>query len=367
MNKIMIMEMLMMLILAVLIAISTKWREKPDKTPNILSRENTLGLRGFACVAVIIHHTSMQYAYNEFAFAGIIFVAMFFFLSGYGTYAAYAANPEKYTAGYFRTRILYMLGTYMFIDIAFWVVSHTLTKNAPLMWGIWDAVKSGDMTTAFRLIDVYRPHEWFANAILFVYVITYIGMRLARGNKNVVIAASILATVVWISIWIPQETGRDMSFRYNTVHMFPIGMLFAMHQEKIFDFYNRHSKAITISTLMIAIVTKAITSILSQQAYIIAITIMLSKQVYVVATTALILIILTRITFVRNPCRYIGVISLEAYLVQSVFTRGYPEIGSPIGKLPMNGIWCIFCTLAAGAIWHAILKPFRTKICGRKS
>lgn len=350
-------DMLLMVIIGALIATGTKLKEKPDDVETAISPRNMLGLRGLMCAMVIISHATFTFGDGRLYSIGTPCVAMFFFLSGYGICLSYEKNPELYAAGFPRKRLLYLTMTCLFANIIFWAVIHVLFPGQPPMFGLWDAIRTCDVKNILVLLDKYRGPEWFIDALLVMCAFTYIGMRIAKKDARIVCLAAMIGAAVWISLNIDVNTGYNTTYRWTTTHMFPVGMLFAIYRGKIWALFNRRPK--TIAAL-------AVTGIVTTAPYFYQWPWL--QSIFAVCTTVLLIIVSTRVSFRGKLLQAIGIVSLEAYLFQTLFTNQYPAANAFLRQIPYaGGVLCVVCSILTGALANKILKPPRIKLCKRNA
>ena len=100
--------------LPIILLISFFWKAdffKRDLYKEALSLDNTLVVRGFAAISVVLCHTGIPVFYRH----GYLFVAIFYFFSGYGL--MYGILKKKdYLKGFLKKRFLSLM-------IPYWVAT----------------------------------------------------------------------------------------------------------------------------------------------------------------------------------------------------------------------------------------------------
>ena len=91
-----------------------------------LSLNTGKSLRGLFAIAIVLHHLSQEatrtggYLFRHFAYTGYLYVAFFFFLSGYGLQKSYIAS-ENYKNGFLQKRLPKILLPYAIVALLYWI------------------------------------------------------------------------------------------------------------------------------------------------------------------------------------------------------------------------------------------------------
>ena len=112
------------------------------------SLDSFMSLRGFAAIGVILHHISQEQAFQManhygtkpgelsiFVNAGYLFVAIFFFCSGFGLIKSLETKPD-YFNGFMKKRVVKTLVIPYYVSILIYGILRFATgeRFAPLQW-----------------------------------------------------------------------------------------------------------------------------------------------------------------------------------------------------------------------------------------
>ena len=199
-----------------------KWNDE------VMSFEQTKSFLGFASICIVLHHCSQRTCVSwinpfyrrpgleGFIWVGFIFVAMFFFCSGYALYKG------TYRAGFFKrflpVRITTLLVPFL-VTLASYVIMFrangiSLPDNSPIQFG-------GPTT--------WHPYSWYIFAMILMYIAFYVGFGLFKNDTAGIITVIVGTLAYWL--WC-------FHFNYgtwwsNSVHLFVCGLLFAKYETKL--------------------------------------------------------------------------------------------------------------------------------------
>lgn len=203
---------------------------------DFLSLKQTKMIQGFLALVILCHHLSQKlsaYWMDErfyrpgmefFVDLGYLCVSVFFFYSGFGLLKSYM-NKENYLKGYFKRRVLLVVIAFYTSEI-FYLIARLARGE-----------KMNLKKFLIYLIGIKQTssYAWYAIIIILFYILFYIVCKLLKTPGKVTAAMWIL-TLVYI-ICGTYINHNDYFFRgewwYNSVILFPIGMSFAMCEEKI--------------------------------------------------------------------------------------------------------------------------------------
>lgn len=150
-----------------------------------MSLEVTKGLRGIAAVGVILHHISQQNAFQQangygkpgelfmFVNAGYLFVAIFFFCSGFGLIKSLYAKPD-YLKGFLKKRVVKTLVIPFYVNVILYAIFHLIIKTdfAPQRW-----------ICNFLGLTLMNEYAWFPIVLTLLYVAFYFIFRFVKNQK----------------------------------------------------------------------------------------------------------------------------------------------------------------------------------------
>ena len=250
------------------------------------SLDTMKSLRGFAAIGVILHHISQEGAfqwagggYNKpgelsiFVNAGFIFVAIFFFCSGYGLIKSLETKPD-YLNGFMKKRVLKTLVIPYYVSILIYGIARFASgERLPAAQWItnilgftmmneyaWYPIIAAILYTAFYLIFKNIKNQKICFALMAA-IIVLLGMIFCvnghfawwAGPRNWWLdSASSLHQKWWTQqkiFWISGE------WWINSCPALFIGMLFARFENKIREWFSRFYWGKLVLVIVITAVT----------------------------------------------------------------------------------------------------------------
>ena len=254
------------------------------------SLDSMKSLRGFAAIGVILHHISQEQAFqwannfgakpgelSIFVNAGYLFVAIFFFCSGFGLIKSLETKAD-YFNGFLKKRVLKALVIPYYVSILIYGILRFASgeRFAPLQW-----------VTNLIGITMMNPYAWYPIIAAILYIAFYL---IFKNIKNRKVCYILLAAVIvllgmifcvnghfpwfagpknwWLSQsgelqskWWAQQQVWWISGEWwiNSCPAFLIGMLFAQFENQIRDWF----KKLYWGKLILVLVITAATFMLS--------------------------------------------------------------------------------------------------------
>lgn len=212
---------------------------------DIFSRNQSRSLQAFACIGVMIHHITQKISYyglNEigpitmFNYIGVIFTAIFFFVSGYGLIISVKTRP-KYLKGFIPKKIIHVYLPFVIINIVFLIV------NIKLLHCHFPKNKIIEYIFGKSLINT---NTWYIIEILLLYLGFYILFKLIPKKS---ISLFLMCIYTLVIIYIAMHTGHTNEYEfdqwfygewwYDTTLFLMVGMLFAYFKDGIVRFCKR--------------------------------------------------------------------------------------------------------------------------------
>ena len=250
------------------------------------SLDSFMSLRGFAAIGVILHHISQEQAFQMvnhygtkpgelsiFVNAGYLFVAIFFFCSGYGLIKSMETKPD-YFKGFMKKRVLKTLVVPYYVSILIYGILRFATgeRFAPMQWVThilgftmmneyaWYPIVAAILYTAFYLIfkNVKKRKVCY---ILMAAVIIALGMIFCvtghftwwAGPKNWWLSQGSELQKKW---WTHQKVfWLSGEWWINSCPALFIGMLFAQFENQIRDWLKKFYWGKLLLVLVITCVT----------------------------------------------------------------------------------------------------------------
>lgn len=217
----------MNILLVFVIAIGI-WKIHVNKEKaGFLDKEQTTAINGFFVLIVFVNHFSQYIELKEtdyffkafYAVIGQLMVTPFLFFSGYGVMASFITKGEKYVKKFWKSRIIRI-----WIHFAIVVLLYDIMN---LLIGI--KYSYHDILLAFTGWTSVGNSNWYVFVILLLYLFSWISFRLFATSKwRSVLLTSVLCVFMICILKLCKEV-----YWYNTVMVYPFGMLIAMQRAKI--------------------------------------------------------------------------------------------------------------------------------------
>jgi hypothetical protein len=197
-----------------------------------LDIQETTALKGFFIGLVFLSHmqtylnpalggVSYRYALSVINLFGQLMVAYFFFCSGYGVLFSFQTKKD-YDKGFLKHRLLKTLVHFDIAIVIYLLVSICIgkqydLKNYLFCWIGWESIGNSN---------------WFIFVTLILYMITWIAFMIKRKTECSALAMIVIIIVMCCGLWIGLYYTKS-SYWYNTLFCYPLGMLIALHNEKL--------------------------------------------------------------------------------------------------------------------------------------
>ncbi|MCI2047289.1 MAG: acyltransferase [Faecalibacterium sp.] len=339
-------------ILAVLL-VGAKCAPKGAWQPAPLGREGAKCIQGICAVAIILHHACQAIenagmnpgALLLFRDAGVLFVAVFFFFSGYGLLKSVQTKPD-YLKGFLRHRLLTVLIPFWVCTVIFGLAGMAAGEGVPL----W--VFAVELTGWWPAND----HMWYVIELVLLYVLFWAVFRRAKnlGRALAGLSVPIIAFVLAGPLFGHGGMWFQGEWWYNTTLLFLAGAWMAYAEQPVTAFLRRHFVPLLCGFAVGFVALFAATSyVLTAWSYwgtlAGAYGCLAVQEPMVLCWVALIVTILQKVRFENAASRFLGEIGLEIYLLHNLFLRALP-----IGQ---NGFFYVLLTefgailLAVGVHW----------------
>ncbi|MBQ3800672.1 MAG: hypothetical protein II837_10285, partial [Treponema sp.] len=151
----------------------------------------TKSVRGIAAAGIILHHISQESAFQKagaiqaFCNVGFLFVAVFFFWSGFGLIKSLGSKPD-YLKGFMKKRVLRVLVIPFYVSVILYAPLHLLS-GGPMTATHW--------ICNFLGITMMNEYAWYPIVAAILYAAFCLAFRKLRGDgpRFVLMAAVILA------------------------------------------------------------------------------------------------------------------------------------------------------------------------------
>lgn len=201
------------------------------------SLQQTKVLQGIAALGVALHHLAQKscapwhakkfivHGLDPFVPMGYMLVGVFLFCSGLGLYKSFKSKPD-YLKGFVRRRILPVV-------IAFYLSEFIYTAVRLAMGEKMDAV-----TILWYLSGLHMANfnAWYVIVIPFFYLAFWAAFRFCKREGTAILWVFLFTlgyTVLGAFIDHQSDWWMRGEWWYNSILLFPLGLLFAKHEEKI--------------------------------------------------------------------------------------------------------------------------------------
>ena len=311
----------------IIIAVFTNNKKDED----YLSVEHTTNMRGIAAIGIIIHHMSERttggYIFGYMAMTGYLFVAFFFFMSGYGLLVQYQKKKGKYLNGFIKNRLMYIVIIYL-LDIVLYTVVKTLLGEHYTPLQILKSI----------IFTGIANNSWYMVVLILLYVSFYIIFKckiIKTIPQKIACVFGVETAFFIICIFF-----KINPMWYLSNYGFVMGMIWANHKEKIDEFLKSHYIIALIISLIVAAFLNG-TPILTDK--------LLSDEVAICVRTAFrlfsplsLVALLLVFVYKFKPSlfiwKWLGGISLEIYLIHGLV---YTVLRSNVLWVKSEVIWVV--------------------------
>ena len=230
-------------LLGVLIFFGAKAYKKSEWNEEYTSLGQTKMFLGLNVLTVSFHHMAqktcapwhpaqyMVHGLDFFLSIGYLMVAAFLFCSGLGLYKSYK-KKENYLKGFVRKRVLTIVAVYYISEVIYLIVRLIMGEKMTAMIVIW--YLSG--------LHMSTLNSWYIIAIVFFYLVFYLAFRFCK-KEGIAILLIFIFTLLYTLLGVFVGHQNDWWMRgewwYNSILLFPLGIIFAKYEEKITAFFKK--------------------------------------------------------------------------------------------------------------------------------
>ncbi|MCR5805169.1 MAG: acyltransferase [Clostridia bacterium] len=306
----------------------------------VLSKE----FQGFLAVFIIFHQTvvtldhfdygdtrNIMYPFFNYFYYGILAVCFFFFSSGFGLMKRWLTD-DKYIKGFMRRRIFTVLVPFFICNYIY--LTDALINNIR----VGSHFHPGEVVCSFFGVFLINNQMWFAVEIMILYLL----FRIVFAKlKKPVLGIFIMTAAVLIMIIIGLLSGHSNSpvmsywfkgeWWYNTILMFPLGMLYAYKEERMNKIVRKAFVSILIASGILLIILDYVHRILIERSIYYTETFdsthpFLDKvfglgveTIFESVFLIFVLTIMSRFKFGNPVLKFLGKISLEMIMLNYLF------------------------------------------------
>jgi len=338
--------------------------KKEQWNDGFLSLKQTKIIQGYLAILILAHHVSQKVSatwipkevqkpgLEIFVEAGYLFVALFFFYSGYGLFKSYRTK-ENYFKGFFVKRILPVIIAYYLSNCIF-LIARLIVGERP----------NGISMIMYLLgICLANQNAWYCIAIVILYaafalifksvckqntikenVLKEVDENKDRNiaktkNKNEVIAIILVMLVILIYQIVCSMAGHGAcafqgEWWYNSAQLFVVGMIFARHEDKLIANFKKHywiylplSMVLSVLTDKLMMFAKNTFSYYGEynpnntfmQVVELRWICLLAQIIATLAVLWFVILVTMKIEFGNKVLKFMSNITLEFYLIHALF------------------------------------------------
>ncbi len=354
--------------LAVLLCFGAKRCKKGEWNDACMSLEQTKAVLGFCSIGIIFHHLSQMtcvpwikkeaivHGLDGFANIGYLFVALFFFCSGYGLF-----KSHKKKADYF---------DHFFVKKAFPILLTAFFSSMLFMVARWSREAEYYFAPIFSVggPSLINTYGWYVMMILALYFLFYLGFSGGKSDRAGILTVSIGIFIIILFC----DYFMYGTWWYNTIHLFLAGILYSKYEDRCTAFFKKYYARILAGILPLTVITfligNEIVPLYSFMAYppgrwVQFFCQMISSLLFVFWAVMLGM----KIVLGNAALKFLGKMTLETYLVHGMFVQlfGYTFLYDDVK--PLFYIRSVFLyalvVLALSLPLAYVLKLLCVKIC----
>lgn len=356
-----------------------KISKKKEWNEEFLSLSMTKALQGFCAIAIMMHHIAQKTSASwlpksvthqglePFVPIGTFFVGFFFFCSGYGLVKS-MHEKENYLDNFYTRRMRIILFAFLITNLIFFLVRYKLADHLVI-----------GMPWFFHLQGTALPNKysWYALVIFYFYLVFYLAFRFCK-KESIAIGIVFLVSILYM---LNCDWWMFGDWWYNTILIFPLGMLFAKNQTKILAHWKKRYMLVApiagILTVACLITSEYMKYNENRFLWLPFIayrwSVILMQLLAAIFFVMLVLLLNLKIQVGNKALAYMGTLTLEFYLLHGLFVQlfGYNFFDDKASKilyiksLPIY-IVVVFALSLACAILLKILLRFLMRFMEKK-
>ena len=200
-------------------------------------------LKGAMAFCVALHHMAQKtcapwhdpkvivHGLDVFVPIGYLFVAVFLFCSGFGLYRSLETKPG-YLQGFLQRRILPIVAAFYLSELIHLMIRAVMGEPMDSLAVLW--YLSG--------LHMANPNAWYVIVIPFFYLSFYLAFRFCKREQTAiawVFAFTLAYTLLGASLDHPNGWWMRGEWWYNSILLFPLGLLAARHEQDLTRFFRK--------------------------------------------------------------------------------------------------------------------------------
>ncbi len=345
-------------------------------------------LQGALVLGVALHHMAQKscapwhkpayivHGLDFFVPIGYLFVSAFFFCSGLGLYKSLKTKPN-YLNGFIRKRILPLVAAFYLSEFICLAVRLLIGQKMDALTVLWYA--SG--------LHMANENSWYLIAIPFFYLAFYFAFRFCRREGFAifwVFVFTLAYTVFGTSLNHQSDWWMRGEWWYNSVLLFPLGLLFGKHEAKTTAFFKKaYWLLLPVSFAGIFLSNRLFGMVEGKWGYynewdslmiVHRLATAASQWLVCIFFTAFLLLLMLKVRFGNRVLRWLGAMTLSFYLMHGIFVEmfGYnflevaPSI-TYIRNVPLYMLAVLCCSVPAALLFNWLWQAVTNRFIRRKA
>jgi len=372
------------ILIVVMVFYGTKICKKGEWNEEYCSLSQTKILLGIQAFFIPLHHMAqktcapwhpeeyMVHGLDPFLSVGHLLVSVFLFCSGLGLYKSFK-NKKDYLNSFFRKRVLPLVVAFYFSEFIYLVVRFLMGEKMQIKDVIW--YLSG--------LHMANMNCWYIIIIIFFYIFFYLAFRFCKKDGAaiaIMFIISVIYAVFGAFLGHPEGWWMRGEWWYNSIILFPIGLLFAKYEETVTQFFKK-SYCILLPVAVIGTIVSYVITQLAMDVWwgyygeywgdphmvLHRILCCGTQWVLCVFYVALHFLLLMKLRVGNRILKFLGGITLELYLMHGMFVElfGYDFLEEApsiyyIRSVPLYVVVVFACSfplaLLFRKLWKAVVK-----------
>lgn len=263
------------LLLLALLAWGGKAARLSSYNDDFMQKDATLSIRGIAAIGVLLHHIAQEAPFSKagalsfFPYIGYLFVAVFFFCSGYGLIKSLYAKPN-YLNTFLKHRLPVLIVPF-YVNTVFYALARFLHG---------DKMCAAQWIASFTGLTLMNRFAWYVVVLFILYAVFYFTYSNVKSNVSciAIITAAVLVQGATFCIighfawWAGEKnwylvpgalenaawwkktmvTWFHGEWWVNSSIAFPLGIAFATYEKKTLSFIKKHYPLCFIVSILLA-------------------------------------------------------------------------------------------------------------------
>lgn len=354
-----------LVLLALLLVVGAKFSKPREWQDEPFSLENSKSIQGFCAVAIIMHHLSQNIAFagkpvgalRMLVDAGVLFVGVFFFFSGYGLLKS-LRSKENYLGGFFKKRLPSIL-------VPFYSCILVFVLTAALLGEKFKASTLFGYLSGWLLIN---SHMWYIVEIAILYIAFFLIFKFIKNEK---VAFGVMGGFVCLLVVASLLLGHGQywlqgEWWFNSTLLFFVGMVISRFEAPLLKFAKRfYLLLLPVFIAAFGVLFSLNLKLLDSYSYYRntgASFLCLSVQLPTIILFVLILLLVMMKVKFQNPVlKFLGRVALELYLIHNLCMQ---YLRSPLVMNVKSESMYILLVLAFAILLAALLSRFDRYVVG---